>query len=68
MRHGPEGVLEGAGTLYVGMGHQVEEAGEQSVGGGVGPSEVEIQGEHHQLIQREGGAIIAPLGKGKDSC
>jgi hypothetical protein len=50
------------------MGHQVEEAGEQSVGGGVGPSEVEIQGEHHQLIQREGGAIIAPLGKGKDSC
>ena len=48
-RHGEEGSGETA-TLYVWVGHQVEEAGEQRVGGGVGPSEVEIQGEHHQLI------------------
>jgi len=34
----------------VGMVHQVEEAGQQGVGGGVGSSEVEILSEGRELV------------------
>lgn len=48
-------------TLYLWVGHEVEEAGEQGVGCGVGPSKVKIQNRHDESILRERGAIIASL-------
>ncbi len=48
-------------TLYICVGHKIEEASEQCVGSGVSPSKVKIQDEHDESILTERRAILGSL-------